>query len=119
MSSSTCTLALRTIEQTGILSLKTRAMLACAVPDTVDQNLLNLDRLKLPPKLSLQTIDYKVIEAPELPAIEKTMETKEIYDWLIRVTGLEPYYLVLMVNIGWVRYEDTKMVEEFLEENYL
>jgi hypothetical protein len=117
MSSSTCTLALRTIEQTGILSLKTRAMLACAVPDTVDQNLLNLDRLKLPPKLSLQTIDYRVIEAPELPAVAE--ETKEIYDWLTRVTGLEPYYLVLMVNIGWVKYEDTKMVEEFLAENYL
>jgi hypothetical protein len=46
-------------------------------------------------------------------------EYEEMYDWLVRATTSKKtsFYLVRCNNMGWVKYEDTKMVEEFLEEN--
>ncbi len=47
-------------------------------------------------------------------------EYEEIYDWLVHATTTKKtsFYLVRLISIGWVKYEDTKMVEEFLEENF-
>ena len=45
-------------------------------------------------------------------------EYEEIYDWLVfATTEKTSFYLVRCNNMGWVKYEDTKMVEQFLEEN--
>ncbi len=47
-------------------------------------------------------------------------EYEEVYDWLVRASGPEEfssYYLIRIIDIGWVRFEDTKMVDEFLKEN--
>jgi hypothetical protein len=73
--------------------------------------------------LTLKTIDC----VPPLTAYFKCVDTEyeEVYDWLVRAfksketTATTSYYLVRLKNIGWVRFEDAKMVEDFLEENYL
>jgi hypothetical protein len=69
--------------------------------------------------LTLEALDCKSPRTAYFRCVDTKYE--EVYDWLVRAAGPKEfsYYLVRIVNIGWVRFEDTKMVEEFLEENYL
>jgi hypothetical protein len=79
--------------------------------------------------LALDIINYK--SGPTAYPYCSGMEYEEIYDWLVAVRESSGgrffligsseirFYLVRCLSIGWVKYKDTKMVEDFLEENYL
>jgi hypothetical protein len=71
--------------------------------------------------LALDIINYR--PGPTAYPYCSGTEYEEIYDWLVaaRDSGSSEirFYLVRCLSIGWVKYKDTKMVEDFLEENYL